>query len=255
MAIRGSAIAVGIAMLIAVVFIGMMYVRRVFVDLQGQIDDIETVLAAMPPELTSGQPLAYPPPLAAAPQQYSQEDDGMQEGGGVGVGGEFVPDEELEGEDAGEDYRGSEAEEPIQTYDAMPEYSIDDIGVATLSEPGIYEAGVVQLTVLPAGNEHAIEVEELGGGDESVTEEESGGEGGDEGDGDEAGDAEMALSPEPVEEREDSPVAGDEFDMLTLPELKARLKGVQPDTRGIARMKRAEVLDRLRSMPTEETNE
>ena len=45
------------------------------------------------------------------------------------------------------------------------------------------------------------------------------------------------------------PQAGDEFDILTLPELKARLKATQPHVKAIGRMKRAEVLDRLRSNP------
>ncbi len=257
MALRNTLL---IAALVAgVAIIVLMYVRRGMGDLQGQIDDIETVLAAMPPELTSGQLASRPPewnqpqmmptqPYPAVPTPVPRAEpasnSALQEGGD----GVWVPDDALE-------------EPEVLATDGMPEYSLtDEFGVATLSEPGVYESGVVQLTVHPAGSDVAgDEIEEVeldwpetavespattitdadvevirdDDEEEALPEEDVG-----------------AVSPEPPE----SPSIGDEFDRLTLPELKARLKATQPSMTGIARMKRAEVLDRLRSMPEAAAN-
>lgn len=270
MALRNTLL---IAALVAgVAIIVFMYVRRGMSDLQGQIDDIETVLAAMPPELTSGQ-LASLPPGWSQPQPHpSQLTGGAQlqpamptpplaEPVSVPVqeeGGAWVPDEALEAGEPG-----------IGPADGLPEYSLDDeFGIATLSEPGVYESGVVQLTVHPAGSElsgNEIEVIDLAasGAGEAVespattitdadleAETEVGEEAEAEVVRDDDAEDDRAASPEPPE----SPPVGDEFDRLTLPELKARLKATQPGMTGIARMKRAEVLDRLRSIPEEAAN-
>jgi len=250
MALRNTLL---IAALIAgLAIIVMIYVRRGFGDLQGQIDDIETVLAAMPPELTSGQLTALPaawsqPPTTTLVHQPSAPEY-SQTGGQVLDDGDdeaWMPDEEYE------PYEDPTAE----SAGDMPEYSLtDEFGVATLSEPGVYESGVVQLTVHPAGAELAsddmVEVIDVESPAAQPGEQET-----ELPEAVHAGDLEIenvdikeiAPSPEP-------PRTGDELNMLTLPELKARLKAIQPDMRGIARMKRAEVLDRLRSVPVEEAN-
>lgn len=254
------------ALIAGVAIIVVMYVRRGMSDLQGQIDDIETVLAAMPPALTSGQfnlaseySGAQPAgPMAVAEPQYAAEAPSYDMDGGFAQ--EF--DESIE---------GSEGDE----------YSLDDtnVGVANLVEPGVYQSGVVELHVtaadegMPEMSYAAIEeidetvsvnpgaidgpIVDNGPSDDSDKEE---------GEVSADNDAVNAVIEDAIEYEEDttaevsseqveaSPV-GDEFDILTLPELKARLKATQPEAKGIARMKRAEVLDRLRSAPAVEDSQ
>jgi hypothetical protein len=264
------------ALFVGLVAIIILYVRRGFNDLQGQIDAIETMLASLPPELTSGDPSEYahptyhPPPLASSVQLVAG-------GGEDAPDPAFAPDEEPEGVDEN-DYTDYGDYDATRDYDATPHYADEteipeydlyggSAGVATLSEPGVYETGVTQITVLPAGADQDIELE-LGDspdGDEDPEDEhesERGEDEGEENDGADGieGDGADGDGDEPVEDDAESsalppPPPGDELNMLTLPQLKARLKAVQPDMRGIARMKRAEVLDRLRSLPVEEGEE
>ncbi len=260
------------ALIAGLMAIVILYVRRGFNDLQGQIDAIETMLASLPPELTSGDPgeyshpTAHPHPLASSAQPVA--------GGGSIPDPAFAPDEEPEGVDENEytDYNDYDATPHYADEPDIPEYTLSGgiESVATLSEPGVYETGVTQITVLPAGADQDIELE-LGDspvGDEHAEndhESERGEVEGEENDGadgveDDGADDVEGYGDEPVEDDAESspsppPPPGDEFNMLTLPQLKARLKAVQPDMRGIARMKRAEVLDRLRSLPVEEGEE
>jgi len=263
------------ALVTGIAIIAMMYVRRGLCDIQGQIDAIETVLAEMPPELTSGEQDwaggsgTYPAPVAADASFGSEASGGGAAGGdgevgGLGDGGDaggdggdatFAPDEALEytitsADDAAAAPHGLRMED-------ITEYLVDDeFGVATLSEPGVYESGVVQIDVLPAGQEQkgsiveVIDLTDNEGEDAEAEHDTDGVDGGDEDSEDAAASPEVpdALAPPP-------PPPGDEFDILTLPELKARLKATQPGTRGIARMKRAEVLSQLRAMPGESSAE
>ena len=272
-----GALVAGVAILV------LMYVRRGLSDLQGQIDDIETVLAAMPPALTSGQ--------------FNMANAFVGQGGGAGaaeLGGQLpsgtvVPTGQELGQINQPGYAQSEQEEEEEEleYDNyMPsaqgdgsfkdatEYSLDDtnLGVASLVEPGIYQSGVVELTVLTddggnAGNATSrLTVEEV---DEESDPVDAPTDGSDNEDAEDApGSAVGAIleaaatldiaaqpaTPPLAEAGEvaaagDEPRPGDEFDILTLPELKARLKATQPLVKAIGRMKRAEVLDRLRSNP------
>ena len=242
-----SALVAGLAVVV------ILYIRRGFNDLQGQIDDIETMLAGMPPELTSGQPGEYAGPGAYPHAQPpgSPGSTAVQLGGGDP---DFSPDETLEEVDENdyEDYT-TEGDYGLEGLDGgVLEYSLphqEMASIATLSEPGVYETGVAQITVLPAGADQVgadIEgIEEIE--DDTVAPSEA----------EDAEDVEEVQDSAELEESSHegspSPPPGDEFDVLTLPQLKARLKAIQPDMRGIARMKRAEVLDRLRSLPIEET--
>lgn len=251
------------ALVLGIAVVVLMYVRRGFIDLQEQIDAIETVLASMPPALTSGAwagaaggGVEAPPPSTLAPTEepteyYNLDDDGDMDGF------EEVPADEDDDE---------RIETLIETD--MPEYDLSETettGIATLSEPGYYEAGGMQLTVTPMGADEkskheadfeVSELEPLAGvqplsmqeeDDESDMGAASTPESGDDADADTieaVGDA----ANETVEDSPDEEVSeADEFAQMTLPELKARLKVVQPETKGLARMKRAEVLDRLRS--------
>jgi hypothetical protein len=259
------------ALIAAVAILVLVYIRRGLSDLQGQIDDIETVLAAMPPALTSGQfnaDNAFINPMmdggAAAPHgavadanaghvQLSTENDS------------YAMSEQEDEEDL-------EYDNYMPQVPAADEYSLDEsnLGVASLVEPGVYQSGVVELTVLAdndgdAGvtSNHAV-IEEVS----DEVELDSPTDGSDNEEGDEAAisavieatTAESAAAPAPTDLTpladvgEEAVVgaeseAGDEFDILTLPELKARLKATQPQVKAIGRMKRAEVLDRLRSNP------
>lgn len=259
------------ALIAAVAILVLMYIRRGLSDLQGQIDDIETVLAAMPPALTSGQ-------FNAANAFINP----MMDGGAVDVAPQGA------GADAGpvpassqnDSYAMSEQEEEEDLeYDnympqvpAADEYSLDEsnLGVASLVEPGVYQSGVVELTVL-ADTDAEAGVASTHAVIEDVTDEvelDAPTDGSDNEEGDDAAvsavlEATTAESvatpaltdPTPLAEvgeeanLELQPQAGDEFDILTLPELKARLKATQPHVKAIGRMKRAEVLDRLRSNP------
>lgn len=254
------------ALVLGIAIMVMMYVRRGFVDLQGQIDDIETVLASMPPALTSGAwagaagggigaPASTPPAPQASEQPpaeyYNLEDD--PEGEEL-AGYEDVP------------YDDEDEEERVETLSetGMPEFDLSGAevtGIATLSEPGFYEAGGMQLEVTPVGFE-VSELEPLAGVSAGVQEEEVS----------EVVDAGAAAEPEAEAEEETTEATApadedadalpeeepspeiDEFAQLTLPELKARLKVVQPETKGLARLKRAEVLDRLRSIASVEAD-
>ena len=259
-------------LVLGVAIVVLLYVRRGFSDLQGQIDDIETMLASMPPALTSGAwagsggGMPAPPldPLASAQSpepatEYNLDDDGE-----------------------GMDDDDEQVETLIETE--LPEYDltgIEPMGIATLSEPGLYEAGGVQLEVTPVGAgegseyDAGFEVSEL----EPVTDIVQEGEEVSEDDALDLADAEVADADTEAEaeegaeegaeeeaEEEAEEFAGpeepeepaaeeDEYSRLTLPELKARLKVVQPETKGLARLKRAEVLDRLRSGPVEADSE
>lgn len=273
-----GALVAGVAILV------LMYVRRGLSDLQGQIDDIETVLAAMPPALTSGQ--------------FSMANAFVGQGGGAGaaeLGGQLptgtvVPTGQELGAISQPGYAQSEQEEeeeemeydsallstahPDSIFPPAPEYSLDDtnLGVASLVEPGIYQSGVVELTVLTddggnAGNATSrLTVEEV---DEESDPVDAPTDGSDNEDAEDApgsavgaileAAATLDLAAQPattplaevgeVAAAGDEPRPGDEFDILTLPELKARLKATQPLVKAIGRMKRAEVLDRLRSNP------
>lgn len=239
------------AIVIGVAVLTVMYVRRGLSDLQGQIDDIETVLSeTLPPELTSGQhawqgggeqTLGGPgdpaaPSLPAAPEYYAPGDSDPA----------FVPDESLEDvpplgsiSAIGVPEGGEIGLDEDQHH--IPEYSLsDEFGVATLSEPGVYESGVVQISVLPTGEDAAADTDEDELSDGTEAAEASGDDG--------EGDDDDTESP-------DSPPPSDEFDRLTLPQLKARLKATQPELRGIARMKRAQVLEQLRSATVEDVAE
>ena len=176
-----------------------------------------------------------------------------------------------------------EEEEELEYDNYMPqvpaadEYSLDEsnLGVASLVEPGVYQSGVVELTVLAdadgdEGDQSTHTVIEEVADDEEL---EAPTDGSDNEEADDITDAAVSavleataenlapastsastdLTPladvgeEAVVDNESQP--GDEFDILTLPELKARLKATQPHVKAIGRMKRAEVLDRLRSNP------
>lgn len=247
------------ALVLGIAIMVMMYVRRGFVDLQGQIDDIETVLASMPPALTSGAwagaagggietPSSTPPapqPSEPPAEYYNLEEDPDDDGLA-----EYDEDDEDE-------------EERVETLPdtGIPEFDLSGAevtGIATLSEPGFYEAGGVQLEVTPVGFE-VSELEPLAGVSASVQEEEDEGASASAKPEAEAAEEETAgavITIEPAEENadelseEEPSLEVDEFAQLTLPELKARLKVLQPETKGLARLKRAEVLDRLRSTTT-----
>jgi hypothetical protein len=258
------------ALIAGLMAIVILYVRRGFNDLQGQIDAIETMLASLPPELTSGDPLEYPHPTSHLPPLAS---GGSLQPAAVGDDGpdpDFAPDEEPEGVDANEytDYGDYDATPHYADEPDIPEYTLSGgiESVATLSEPGVYETGVTQITVLPAGADQDMELEHSDDASEDERSEddhasERGEDEGEEADGGADGvedDGADGDGDEPVEDDAESlppTPPGDEFNILTLPQLKARLKAVQPDMRGIARMKRAEVLDRLRSLPVEEGEE
>ena len=259
------------ALIAAVAILVLVYIRRGLSDLQGQIDDIETVLAAMPPALTSGQfntANAFINPMmdggAAAPHdavadanaghvQLSTENDS------------YAMSEQEDEEDL-------EYDNYMPQVPAADEYSLDEsnLGVASLVEPGVYQSGVVELTVL-ADNDGETGVTSNHAVIEEVSDEvelDAPTDGSDNEEGDEAAisavieatTTESAAAPAPTDLTpladvgEEAVVgaesqAGDEFDVLTLPELKARLKATQPQVKAIGRMKRAEVLDRLRSNP------
>lgn len=256
------------ALILGIAIMVMMYVRRGFVDLQGQIDDIETVLASMPPALTSGAwagaagggigvPSSTPPapqPSEPPAEYYNLEED--PEDDGLAGYEDVLYDDEDE-------------EERVETISdtGMPEFDLSGAevtGIATLSEPGLYEAGGVQLEVTPVDFE-VSELEPLAGVSAGVQEEEEGDDDDDDGAEPEAEAPEdettgRDVTAEPAEEdadelpeEEPSPEL-DEFAQLTLPELKARLKVLQPETKGLARLKRAEVMDRLRSIGTFEAD-
>ena len=262
------------ALIAAVAILVLMYIRRGLSDLQGQIDDIETVLAAMPPALTSGQ-------FNAASAFINP----VMEGGAVAPQGASIDAGALQAPTENGSYAISEQEEEEELeYDnympqvpAADEYSLDEsnLGVASLVEPGVYQSGVVELTVLTdADGEEGVQsthtvIEEVAD-DEQL---EAPTDGSDNEEADDITDAAVSavleataenlapasttaptdLTPladvgeEAVVGNESQP--GDEFDILTLPELKARLKATQPHVKAIGRMKRAEVLDRLRSNP------
>ena len=262
------------ALVLGIAIMVMMYVRQGFVDLQGQIDDIETVLASMPPALTSGAwagaaggGIGAPTSTPSAPQPseppteyYNLDTDAEDDDALAGYGEE--PDDEEE-----------RVETLIETD--MPEFDLtgaEVTGIATLSEPGYYEAGGVQLEVTPIGSSEDVEydadfevseLEPLAGVQEGEGVEGAAEDGADEIAEDGAEDVEGAEGVEAAEptddsaeelpEEESSPEV-DEFAQLTLPELKARLKVLQPETKGLARLKRAEVLDRLRSSAIVETD-
>jgi len=262
------------ALVLGIAIMVMMYVRQGFVDLQGQIDDIETVLASMPPALTSGAwagaagggigaPTSTPPapqPSEPPTEYYNLDTDAEDDDALAGYGEE--PDDEEE-----------RVETLIETD--MPEFDLtgaEVTGIATLSEPGYYEAGGVQLEVTPIGSSEDVEydadfevseLEPLAGVQEGEGVEGAAEDGADEIAEDGAEDVEGAEGVEAAEptddsaeelpEEESSPEV-DEFAQLTLPELKARLKVLQPETKGLARLKRAEVLDRLRSSAIVETD-
>ena len=261
------------ALIAAVAILVLMYIRRGLSDLQGQIDDIETVLAAMPPALTSGQfnaANAFINPVmdggALAPQDATPIEPSSAHDS-------YVMSEEEEEEDDLE--YDNYMPQPQAQAPAPDEYSLDEsnLGVASLVEPGIYQSGVVELTVLAETDgdtgiqsTHTV-IEEVA--DDSVLDAPT--DGSDNEEADDATDGAVlavleATSPESaaapaltdltplanVGEEEvlgEQPQVGDEFDILTLPELKARLKATQPHVKAIGRMKRAEVLDRLRSNP------
>jgi len=265
------------ALVLGIAIVVLMYVRRGFNDIQEQIDAIETVLAGMPPTLTSG---------AWA---------GAAQGGGAPVPPPAAPvpteEEPAEYYNLDEDVEDNDEEELIETLidTDMSEYDLsgnETTGIATLSEPGYYEAGGMYLTVTPVGSgeedEHdtrfvVSELEPLTGMlPPSMQEEDEDGLGlgavsTTESDGESDGDAEADTEDNVASEEEagvgadtteavgvvmdDTAVKSadeeadevDEFAQMTLPELKARLKVLQPETKGLARLKRAEVLDRLRS--------
>ena len=278
------------ALVLGIAIMVIMYVRRGFVDLQGQIDDIETVLASMPPALTSGAwsgtagegigaSLSTPPTLqpSESPTKYYNLDEDIEGNKMDGYG---------EGSDNDDDEEEEEEEERVETLieNEMPLFDLSGAevtGIATLSEPGYYEAGGMQLEVIPIGagegddydiNFELSELEPLAGVQE-------GGKG-------EDVDEVVAVDPKPeakvvekavnadepvdkdIEELHDEDSSleidesseldessePDEFSQLTLPELKARLKVLQPETKGLARLKRAEVLDRIRSTITNEVD-
>ena len=257
------------ALIAAVAILVLMYIRRGLSDLQGQIDDIETVLAAMPPALTSGQF-----------NTASAFINPMMDGGAVAPQGAGADAGPVPASSENDSYAMSEQEEEEDLeYDnympqvpAADEYSLDDsnLGVASLVEPGVYQSGVVELTVLAdtdgdagVASTHAV-IEDVT--DEVELDAPTDGSDNEEGDDAavsavlEATTAESVATPaltdltplaEVGEEANLEPQsqAGDEFDILTLPELKARLKATQPHVKAIGRMKRAEVLDRLRSNP------
>lgn len=262
------------ALVLGIAIMVMMYVRRGFIDLQEQIDAIETVLASMPPALTSGAwagaaqggGAPIPPPAAPVPTEEEPVDY-------------YNLDEDVDD--------GDEDDERIETLieTDMPEYDLsgsETTGIATLSEPGYYEAGGIHLTITPVGsgedpeNDTRFEVSELeplAGVLSPSTQKEDGGELGSEAmstpefDDDTKADAEdnvdikteagvdadtnqavnVAIDDTAVETADEEASEVDEFAQMTLPELKARLKIVQPETKGLARLKRAEVVDRLRS--------
>lgn len=263
------------ALIAAVAILVLMYIRRGLSDLQGQIDDIETVLAAMPPALTSGQfnaanafinPMMDGGAVAVAPQ-------GAAANAGASAGAS-----QLSAENESYAMSEQEGEEDLEYDNYMPqvpaadEYSLDEsnLGVASLVEPGVYQSGVVELTVL-ADTDAEAGVASTHAVIEDVTDEVELDAPTDGSDNEEADDAAVSAvleattaesvttpaltDPTPLAEvseeanLEPQPQAGDEFDILTLPELKARLKATQPHVKAIGRMKRAEVLDRLRSNP------
>jgi len=259
------------ALIAAVAILVLMYIRRGLSDLQGQIDDIETVLAAMPPALTSGQfhaANAFINPVmdggAVAPQDATPIEASSAHDSYV------MSEEEEEEDDLEYDNYMPQPHAP-----ALDEYSLDEsnLGVASLVEPGVYQSGVVELTVQAETNDdtgiqstHTV-IEEVANDTDldAPTDGSDNEEADDTTDGAvsavlEATTVESAVAPEPTDltplanvgEEADmgsQSQVGDEFDILTLPELKARLKATQPDVKAIGRMKRAEVLDRLRSNP------
>lgn len=267
-----GALVAGVAILV------LMYVRRGLSDLQGQIDDIETVLAAMPPALTSGQFsvtnafVGHNGGTEVPPVGGQLSSVGISQAGNQPT---YTPSEQEEEEEEMEyDSPLLPTAHPDSIFPTAPEYSLDDtnLGVASLVEPGIYQSGVVELTVLtanegsPADSPTGATVEEV---EEDGDYEEGPTERSDNEDTEEAPDSAIsaviaaAEAPEhgnqppatPLADVSDmttvgnEPQTGDEFDILTLPELKARLKVTQPHVKAIGRMKRAEVLDRLRSSP------
>lgn len=266
------------ALIVGLLAIVIIFVRRGFNDLQGQVDAIETMLSNMPPELTSGDSLEYPQPTTnhLAPTMT---------GGGNDPNPTFTPDDELEEVDENDyiDYDDApqyrdESPDRDESLDrdeyTIPEYTLSGTidSIATLSEPGIYETGVTHITVLPAGEDIDMKLDIETDNDETEdegeeaegaeTDEDEGAEDEDEGAGaedeDEGAEDEKQYPDILNDDWDDNTIdvsaspLSDEFNMLTLPQLKARLKAVQPDMRGIARMKRAEVMDRLRSLPAEE---
>jgi hypothetical protein len=255
------------ALVLGIAIVVLMYVRRGFLDLQGQIDDIETVLASMPPALTSGvwagaagggigEPSSKPPETSEPPAEYYNLD-----------------------EDIGNDdfLNNDDEDEQVETLSEtdMAEFDLSGAevtGIATLSEPGYYDAGSVHLEVTPIHfvegdkNEISFEVSELAplaGMNVGVQ------EGADNND-DDTSVNEPVIDVLRVEENEEEtfesvddgdelPTEGsaselDEYAQVTLPELKARLKAILPETKGLARLKRAEVIERLRSVAVVETD-
>lgn len=275
------------ALVLGIAVVVMMYVRRGFIDLQEQIDAIETVLASMPPSLTSGTwagaaggGVVAPPPSTVMPTEEPTEhhnlDDDIDDGAMNGF------DEESDNEEDDE-----HIETMIETD--MPEYDLsgtETTGIATLSEPGYYEAGGIQLTVTPmddteeSENDPEFEVSELEplagvlSHDMQEEEDESGASKmstpATESDAEMGVDADVETNPnvdadmfeagrdgadETAKDSSNEVVPeADEYAQMTLPELKARLKAVQPETKGLARLKRAEVLDRLRSSEAAEAD-